>query len=216
MSNQDNRTASQKISDLENALMSLYQAVDTIGRDLNTAKDAIKLLGNKLDSVVKASSQGEPLTDAVISRIMIENNVAELADKVKVMAAQGVVVPTDQVANDSFLVGAEVNDLGETVNPRLQFALFAIKPVELQEKFVGARVGDLITVAEGRPKYKVQEIYKIQPQTPPQEEAAPAPEAPAAEAAPAEAPAEKSESDKAFDQPNAGHTEAPAEAAPTA
>jgi hypothetical protein len=183
----DNRSASQKISDMENALMSLYQAFDAMSKDLGIAKDAIKLLGNKLDSVVKATTRGEALTDEVLSRIMIENNCEELAEKVKLLVAKGNLTVTEQVAIDSFLVGSELDDEGKVLNPRLQFALFAIKPQDIQEKFLGAKVGDLITIAEGRPKYKVQEIYQIQPDKPEEE---PATEAPATETTTAEAPAE--------------------------
>ena len=129
----DQRSASQKIQDLENAVMSLYQTLDNVIKDLGTVKEAIKLLGNKVDSIVKASANGEQLSDAVLSRIMIENNCEELANKVKLMLAQGVIVPQEQVADQSFVVGAELNDAGETINPRLQFGLFALRP-ELREK----------------------------------------------------------------------------------
>ena len=103
------------------------------------------------------------------------------------MLAQGVIVPQEQVADQSFVVGAELNDAGETINPRLQFGLFALRP-ELREKLKGSRAGDVISLEEGKLKFKVLETYAIQ-QTPAPEaapEAAPAADAPAAaEAAPA-------------------------------
>jgi hypothetical protein len=193
----DTRSASQKISDLENAMMSLYQTADNIVRDLGTIKDAIKLLGNKVDSIVKASAAGEPLNDEVISRIMVQNNIEELQNKLKVMVAQGILVPSEQAAQDSFIVGQDLNDAGEVVNPRLQFAVYALQP-ELREKFNGARTGDVLNLQEGKLKFKVTEIYQIQKPKP-----APAP-------APAEAPAEAAPA--ASDQAPA----APAEAAPAA
>jgi hypothetical protein len=102
----DTRSASQKIGDLENAMMArLYQTADNMARDLNTLKEAIKLLGNKIDSIVKATVAGEPLSDEVISRIMIENNIEELKNKLKIMVGQGILTPSEQVAEDSFLVG---------------------------------------------------------------------------------------------------------------
>jgi len=179
----DTRSASQKIQDLENALISLYQTVDNIARDLNTCKDALKLLGNKMDSIVKATNAGEPLSDEVISRIMLENNIEELKNRLRVMVAQGTLVPTEQVAEDSFIAGSDINEQGETVNHRLQFALYAIKPPELQQKFIGARVGDVLNLQEGKLKFKVAEIYQIQKPKP--AEAAPAAPAETAQAAPA-------------------------------
>lgn len=177
----DNRSASQKITDLENAMVSAYQTMDNMARDLTTIKDALKLLGNKVDSIVKASASGEPLSDEVISKIMIQNNCEELAQKVKVMNAQGILAPQEQVADDSFIVGSELNDSGETVNPRLQFALFALQP-ELREKFKGAKSGDVLNLQEGKLKFKVAEIYQIQQPKPAE---APAPAETPAEAAPA-------------------------------
>lgn len=157
----DNRNASQKIQDLENAMMQLYQTVDAMARDLGTVKEAIKLLGNKVDSIVKASSKGEVISDDVISRIMIENNCEELKQKVTVMQAQGILVAQEQVGTDSFVVGAELNDKDETVNPRLQFALYVLSP-ELQEKIKGSKVGDVLTLQEGKLRFKVLESYQIQ------------------------------------------------------
>jgi hypothetical protein len=174
----DTRSASQKIGDLENAMIAIYQTVDNVARDLNTCKDALKLLGNKIDSIVKATVAGEPLSDDVISRIMIENNIEELKNKLKVMVAQGILSPTETIADDSFIVGSDINDAGDVVNPRLQFALYAIKPPELQQKFVGAKVGDVLNLQEGKLKFKVAEIYQIQKPKP----------AEAAPAAPAETP----------------------------
>ena len=189
----DNRTATQKITDLENAMGALYQTADNMARDLTTAKDAIKLLGNKLDAVVKASAAGEPLNDTVISRIMIENNCAELAEKVNALVVQGILVKEEQVGENAFVIGAEIADDGAVINPRLQFALKALSPA-LQEKIIGSRAGDLLTLEEGKLKFKVSETYSIQnPQQPaaetPAEAAAPAAEVSAdAGTPPAESP----------------------------
>ena len=201
----DTRSASQKIQDLENALIGLYQTADNIVRDLNIIKDALKLLGNKVDSVVKATLAGEQPTDEVIQRIMVENNIEELKNKLKVMVARGILAPGEQVAQDSFLVGQDIDDQGNVINPRLQFALYAINPPELQQKFIGAKVGDVLNLQEGKLKFKVTEVYQIQKPKPAEApaDAAPAESAPAdqqaasspaPEAAPA--PAEASQPDQ--------------------
>lgn len=179
--NKDTRSASQKITDLENALMSLYQTADNMARDLGTIKEAIKLLGNKVDSIVKAASAGEPVNDAVIARIMVENNVEELNQKVKLFVAQGMIKTSEQVTSDSFIVGSEIAEDGTVVNPRLQFALSALTP-EMQTKFVGGKAGDVLNLQEGKLKFKIAEVYEIQKPKPAQA-------AQAAEAVPEAAPA---------------------------
>ena len=50
-------TASQRIDSLENGLGALFQTADNLARDMMIVKDAIKLLGNKLDAVVKLSNR---------------------------------------------------------------------------------------------------------------------------------------------------------------
>lgn len=173
---QPQRTASQRIDDLERGVMAMYQAADNIARDVMTLKEAIKLLGNKLDAVVKAANRGAPMTDETISQIMVENNVAELKSKVTGLVEQGILAPTEDVGLESFVVGREVDAAGEVVNPRMQFVVSALqKP--LQEKLNGAKVGQLIEFQEGKLKFEVQEAYSIQspkaPPAPEQAEAAP-------------------------------------------
>jgi len=202
----DNRSASEKITDLENAVMALYQTVDNLARDTLTIKEAIKLLGNKADSIIKAATSGEAITDENITRRMVQNNVEDLAQKVKNMVAQGILVATDQTALDSFVVGSELDENNNTINPRLQFAMYSLgQRQEVQGRLVGSKPGDVLTLEEGKLKFKVDEVYQIQQPTAPEAadtgtsataasaEAAPTPTAPAStDAAPAEAAATES------------------------
>ena len=181
----DNRTATQKITDLENAVMSLFHVNDNLARDVMTLKEAIKLLDNKLSSVVKASTNGEPLTDDVISRIMTQNNVDELEQRVRTMVERGNLIKEEQVSENSFLVGLELGDDDSIFNPRLQFVLRALSP-NFQAKLLGGKAGDVFLLEEGKARFKLLESYSIQEQPAPQ--AAPTPTAseagPVKEAAP--------------------------------
>lgn len=167
MSNQaDKRTASQRIEDMERGLMALYQTADNMARDMMTIKEAIKLLGNKLDAVVKATSRGEQLTDEVISKIMVENNVEELKNKVQDLVNQGVLVAAEEVTANSFIVGREIDADGKVQNPRMQFVVSALAE-NVRTKFPGAKAGQTLELEEGKWKFEVQEVYSIQtPQAP--------------------------------------------------
>jgi hypothetical protein len=156
----DTRSASEKIKDLENATMATYQTLDNMSRDILTIKEAIKLLGNKVDSIVKASERSLPLNDDVLSKIMVENNVAELKEKVTNLVTQGILVPESVVGDNSFLVGQEVNDLGEVVNPRLQFTVQALIE-EMRDKVKGSKAGDTISFQESKLKFHILETYMI-------------------------------------------------------
>lgn len=189
MSNQDKRNASQRIEDLERAMMSLYQTADNMARDLMTIKDAIKILGNKVDAIVKASSRGETLSDEVVAAIMVENNVEELKNKLNMLVAQGILVPEAVVSATSFVVGREVDDSGKVVNPRLQFTMSGLQE-QVREKIVGAVPGQTLTLEEGKLKFEVLESYAIQTPQPPSEESSDESSSESSESA-SEAPAEE-------------------------
>jgi hypothetical protein len=156
----DTRTASQKISDLENVVMGLYQTVQNMTKDLAELKNNARLTNNKIASIIKASSSGEQVSDEVISRLMVENNVEELKLKVTNLVGQGVLESEQEVGEDSFVVGSELDESGTVVNPRLQFALKALS-AELAEKIKGSKPGDVLNLEEGKMKLKVLETYKI-------------------------------------------------------
>jgi hypothetical protein len=174
----DNRSASQKIADIENAVLSLLQTTQNLVRDVMTLKETAKLLNNKTSSIAQAAVKGELPTDEVLTRIMVENNVAELEKKTQELVASGNLVPQDQVTDHSFVVGSEQDDDGKTVNPRIQFALANIKEgqADVAAKFLGTKPGDIIEFGPGKLKFRVDQTYLIQEPTSPDAapEAAPA------------------------------------------
>lgn len=181
--NQKQRSATERLNDLEQATMNLYQTVDNMARDLMTVKDAIKLLGNKVDSIVQAIQAGGPVNDDVIGALMVQNNVNELKTKVDGLIAQGVLVAEAAITAESFVVGREISAAGKVTNPRIQFVMTALSP-EIKEKLVGVAPGQTVEFQEGKDKFEVVESFSIQnPQLPTPEAveaaeaAAPAPEA---------------------------------------
>lgn len=162
------RTAAQRLDDLERGLMALYQTADNMARDMGVIKEAIKLLGNKLDAVVKASARGEALNDDVISKIMIENNVEELKNKVTTLVQQGVLVAAEEVTPNSFVVGQELAQDGTVQNPRIQFVVSALQE-GVKEKMPGAKVDQILDLEEGKWKFQVLEIYSIETPKAPEE-----------------------------------------------
>jgi exo-beta-1,3-glucanase (GH17 family) len=153
---------------LEQGLMALYQTADNMARDLITMKEALKLLGNKMDSVVQVISKGETLNDENISKAMVENNVADLKEKVAQLVSNGVLVASETVEANSFIVGEEVEDSGKVINPRIQSIVSAFED-SVKSKIVGAKVGQLVEVKEGKAKLNIQEVYAIQVPAPEQE-----------------------------------------------
>jgi hypothetical protein len=173
------KSATQRIGDLENAVMNLYQTLNGMAKDIMTIKEALKLLGNKSDAMVKVGG----FADADIDKAMVANNVAELKAKVDGLVAQGVLV-ADAVANEnSFVVGREIDADDKVVNPRIQFVMTSIPP-DAAKKIVGAKPGDVLTFGDGKLKLAVDEVFTVVVPEPPKAEM------PAAEVAPAAAQAE--------------------------
>lgn len=158
--NEVKRTATQRIEDLEGAVVSMYQTGNNMARDVLTLKEAIKLMGNKVDAIVKVVNKQLPLTDENIAQAMIDNNVEELKGKVTDYIDRGSLVSSETIQEDSFVVGRELNEEGKAVNPRIQFSFGALTK-ELQEKMLGSKVGDLLDLEEGKLRFEVTEIYQI-------------------------------------------------------
>lgn len=176
MSDKQKSSASQRIQNLEQMLISLMGTVDNMARDLIMLKEATRLLAGKVDAIVTASSRGETISDETLGKIMVEQNVKDLEEKVKNLVTAGVLSPGEQVSETSFVVGREVNGDGKVVNPRLQFALTALAK-EIGDKIKGSKPGDVLTLEEGKLKFEVVETYNIQTPSLPQAQEAPSEQA---------------------------------------
>lgn len=200
----DKRTASQRIDDLERAVMSIFNVSNNMARDNTLIKNAIKLLDSKVDAIVQAASTGKEITNEVLTGIMKEKELEELKGKVANLVTQGFLVTADEIAEGAFVVGAETEPdaadgtPGRVVHARLQFTLASLDK-EIQDKLLGAKAGSTISFKDDALVFKVQEVYKIVNPTPP---------APAPEAAPAETPAPQSSTDAAPAAPAATDSQA--------
>ena len=92
MSEENKKTATERLEILENTVNSIIQAIQPLAnmaQDLMALREALKLLNNKLDAVVKSINAGTALTDENLGQLMTENNAKELQDKVTKMVTDG-------------------------------------------------------------------------------------------------------------------------------
>lgn len=216
MSEENKKTATERLEILENTVNSIIQAVQPLGnmtQDLMGLREAIKLLNNKLDSVVKAINAGTPLTDENLGQLMTENNAKELQAKVAKMVSDGLLTSTDTIGADSFVVINEQDSDGKIVNPRFQCLLSALNSDELRNKLTGAKVGTNIPIGDKGGSLNVLEAYNIVvPQATPE-----APAATDSASAPTEASATEAASAATTDStPAANEDAAPAAETATA
>lgn len=213
MSEENKKSATERLEDLEKVLGQIIQHIqplESIAKDLMGLKEAMKLLNNKLEAVVKSANEGGQITDERLSAHMIEANVKELASKVSQMVASGLLASTDTVGKESFVVINEVDPSGKVVNPRMQFLLSALQHEEVRSKLDGAKVGTSIIIGDQGATINVLEAYNVANQNaeaPAASAEVPASDSNQAAPAAAEAPADSNQAPAA---------EAPAAAAPEA
>lgn len=160
MNEQKQRTASERIEDLENAMRGLFQSIEAMANEMGALKNAIRLINGKTDAIMKAANASSGITEASVTEQMIAANVAELKAKVDNMIAQGVLEAEQTVTASSFVVGQEVESNGTVANPRLQFSMNAL-PEEIKSKIVGTAVGQTATFEEGKLGLTVLESYSV-------------------------------------------------------
>jgi uncharacterized coiled-coil protein SlyX len=217
--NRDNRTATQRIEDLEKVVSMFYQALAEIHntikglpalqQDMALVRDALKLLNRKAEAIIQSASESSGINYPAVEAIVIKYNVEDLAKQVAGYVAGGQIRPTDTVLTTGFVVGEELNADGTLNNPRTQFRVDSVNETT-RDALLGKKVGDLISFGEGKLDLRVLEVYDMTPAQAPTAET-PATDAPAADAAPAETQAAESAPDAApAEAPAADPTPAPA------
>lgn len=188
------RTASQRIEDLERNLGLLFQQMQNMSRDVALLRDVSRLTNERLTALIQVTKVEEKAVDAQ----MRVNTIDNLKAKVKELVEKGTLVKSDTITENSFVVGNENEPAaadgtpGKVINERLQFAVFSVEK-EIQDKLKDHKVGDIISFKDDALVFEVTEVYNIiRPQEEvdeavPQTEAAPdsakAPVAPVADAA---------------------------------
>lgn len=164
------KTAAQRIDDLEFAVNQVYVMSNNMAADLMLIKDAVKLLGKKVDAMVQIINKNEAMTDENIAKLMVEMNIEELKKKIEALIEKGILVPAEEISQTGFIVGQELDQDGKVVQPRTQFAVSALQP-EIAPKILGKKAGDVIEVSEGKLSLKVMEVYEIKTPSEPDKEA---------------------------------------------
>jgi len=156
-----NLTAAQRLEGLEQAVISLDNALRNTVNTQEMLHQAIKILGNKIDAVVKVERAGGDLTDEAISDMMVQNNVQELKQKVSDMVNSGLLVLTEEAKENSFVAGREIDPETKKVqNPRIQIALSALKQ-EARNLVLGKKAGDTVDFGKDKLSIELEEVYDI-------------------------------------------------------
>jgi hypothetical protein len=198
--NTDKRTATQRIEDLEKVVTVLFQnttqmqnAFQNLSRlpsDIGLMKEALKLLNKRTEAIIQVAAPETGITSDAVSDVVVKMNVEDLKAQVAAHLANGHLVPSEEVSDNSYVVAEEYNPDGSLANPRVQFRLDSLDDAT-KELLKGKKAGDSVSLGENKTSAKVLEVYALaEPKAP---EAAPAEAAeaaaPSAEALPSAAAA---------------------------
>jgi hypothetical protein len=159
--------ASERLSAIENALVPTQRRVGelemvlfNLSRENEILKDALQLLHEKLESVIVLANEGKTLSNENINEKVVLLKEQALKDKVQDLVDAGQVKVAEEVTDNSLVVARELNKDGTVENPRIQFLTSRLIE-ELQNKFVGKKVGELVKGEEDKLDLEIMEIYDI-------------------------------------------------------
>jgi len=159
--------ASERLSAIESALVStqrrvgeLEMIVFNLSRENDILKDALQLLHEKLESVIALSNEGKSLSNNNINEKVVMLKEQALKDRVDDLVNAKQITAAEEVTDNSLVVARELNKNGTVENPRIQFLTSRLVE-ELQNKFIGKKVGELIKGEEDKLDLEIMEIYNV-------------------------------------------------------
>ena len=154
-------TAAQRIEALENQLIGAGQNFQVLAGEIDNLRQTMAALARRLNASIKAGEQGEISNDAV-NQLLVEENTAELKGKVDFLIEQGVLeeAKDDSIHEKSFVVGRELDEEKNVINPRIQFAIASIAP-EVKELLLGKKVGEVVQNKDDGINLEVLELLDI-------------------------------------------------------
>lgn len=208
----DNRTASQRLDDVERVVASLYNGLQQLAGGLDSLaksvqefpmiRQAVYLMSKRLECVIGVADPLSGISLETVDAAVIQSNVVELKEQVNSWLGAGAITATDAVGEKTFVVACEKDAEGKVANPRIQFSLDSQRE-ELKTALTGKKVGETISFGEGKLDLEILELYTVNEPKPPVALAeAPAddtkgPEAAPADQAAAETPAPQSSNEEA-------------------
>lgn len=154
-------TAAQRIEKLEGTVFGMYQNFDILAQDIDQLRQTIAGLAKRLNATIEAGEKG-PINNEQVNSIIIQQNVEELKTKVNFLIEQGVLKKSEEnvIGENSFVVGRELDEEKNVLNPRLQFA-YATLNEKGKELVKGKTLGDMVKNENNDGHLEIVEIYDV-------------------------------------------------------
>jgi hypothetical protein len=151
-------TAAQRLEMLEKTLQTHRQMINIIAEEMDKIQQTQLALAQKVEATIKVSEQQD--LEKKVTQFMVDQQIKDLKSKTDLLISQGALTPSEEVTQNSFVVGKELTKEGEVVSPRTQASVASL-PEEVREKLKGKKVGDLVSFGEDKLSFMLEEVYEI-------------------------------------------------------
>lgn len=153
------QTMTDSINALIDANRTLTLQLASVSMNLNGQITQNNTLRSELKALVEIVANKEELSLEAIKAKVIAASVAQLENNVKILKDKNLLVDTEEVAADSFIVAQQQDEKGNIVNTRIQFLLSELD-TESQLKILSKKAGETANMGEGQPTLYILEVYK--------------------------------------------------------
>jgi len=153
-------TATKRLEALEEAVLGFQQRFLILADEIDKLSAGLMATTKTIDGLLEATKTREAVND-----IIVNENIKEMEQKVKALEEQGVLIKEegDEVAigERSYVVGRELDQEGNVMNPRIHFAYPSLKDEE-KELFLGRKKGEVVMQeADSKVGLEIVEIFSI-------------------------------------------------------
>lgn len=158
-----NLTASQRLDGLEKSMALVDQTVGNLSLRVNNLVDAVLGLNEQYNTLLTALENNIQVNKANLDKIAVEKKITSLKEKVEDLVSQGIMLKSDEVTKNSFLVLRELDLDGKVLVPRTQLLVRMSFGPDVLESIKGKKVGDTFKIAEDADYVlEIEEIYEMQ------------------------------------------------------
>ena len=130
----------QRLEVLESTVNKLSQLIDQQGvilaQEIDLLRAAIVKLNQRINAAIQAGEGGN-LSGNAVEGIMIENDIKKMKADIEHLTKMGILTKDDNMvsAEDTFVVGRNLDKDGKIINERLQFAISTLADEEIKQMF---------------------------------------------------------------------------------
>jgi len=153
-------TATKRLEALEEAVLGFQQRFLILADEIDKLSAGLMATTKTIDGLLEATKTREAVND-----IIVNENIKEMEQKVKLFQEQGILIKEEgedaEVGERSYIVGRELDQEGNVLNPRIHFAYPSLTEEE-KELFLGKKISEVIMQdAESNTGLEILEIFSI-------------------------------------------------------